>query len=103
MNPEASETWYNGIDEDCDGNDDDQDGDSFNVDDDCDDTDAESYPDDGFLDEDCGEPNLDTGGLTGLDGAFSGGALGGCGDGTKGAAGLLGGLLLLLGIRRREA
>jgi hypothetical protein len=102
VNPDAGETWYDGADQDCDGNDDDQDGDGFSVDEDCDDTDPESFPGNGVLDEDCGEPNVDTGGLSGIDGAYSGGALGGCGDGTKGAAGLLGGLLLLLGLRRRE-
>ncbi|MEZ4322610.1 MAG: MopE-related protein [Myxococcota bacterium] len=38
--PGAFEVWYNGIDEDCDGQDDDQDGDGFGVMSDCDDLDA---------------------------------------------------------------
>jgi MYXO-CTERM domain-containing protein len=40
VNPGATEIWYDGIDQDCDGNDDDQDGDGFAEADDCDDTDA---------------------------------------------------------------
>ena len=101
VNPDAGETWYDGADQDCDGNDDDQDLDGFRVDEDCDDTDPESYPGNGALDEDCGEVSGDTGGQ-GLDGRYAGGAQGACGDGNKGAVGLLGGLLLALGLRRRR-
>jgi len=49
VNPGAAELWYDGVDQDCDGNDDDQDGDAHAWDgvaggDDCDDTDATVYP-----------------------------------------------------------
>ncbi|MFH1469263.1 MAG: putative metal-binding motif-containing protein, partial [Pseudomonadota bacterium] len=56
--PGAAETWYDGIDQDCDGNDDDQDGDGFRLADDCDDEDPAVNPDatevwyDG-VDQDC--------------------------------------------------
>ena len=42
INPSATETWYDGVDQDCDGRDDDQDGDSLLLADDCNDTDATS-------------------------------------------------------------
>ncbi len=45
VHPGATETWYDGVDQDCDGNDTDQDGDGFEVGDDCDDTRTEVYPD----------------------------------------------------------
>ena len=48
VSPEGEETWYDGVDQDCDGNDDDQDEDGYGVDDDCDDTDPEVW-----LEEDC--------------------------------------------------
>jgi MYXO-CTERM domain-containing protein len=58
INPGADEIWYDGIDQNCDGNDEDQDGDGFIQDEDCDDTDASIAPGDcadvldpGFLDE----------------------------------------------------
>ncbi|MDP2317420.1 MAG: MopE-related protein [Pseudomonadota bacterium] len=45
VNPGEAENWYDGIDQDCDGNDTDQDLDGFVVGDDCDDTDADVSPD----------------------------------------------------------
>jgi len=42
--PGAEETWYDGVDQDCDGNDDDADGDGHPVDQDCDDHDPEVFP-----------------------------------------------------------
>ena len=42
QNPGLSETWYDGVDQNCDGNDNDQDGDTTPLSDDCDDTDASS-------------------------------------------------------------
>jgi len=61
VNPGESETWYDGTDQDCDGNDGDQDGDGFDaieVDgEDCDDTDDTVYPsaEDGAGDDAIGE------------------------------------------------
>ncbi len=57
VNTDAEEIWYDGIDQDCDGNDDDQDGDGYSLADDCDDEDASIHPGaaedcDGF-DDDC--------------------------------------------------
>ena len=58
VNPDAEETWYDGIDQDCDGNDDDQDGDGTDLARDCDDEDSTRHPgaldipDDG-IDQDC--------------------------------------------------
>ena len=45
INPGAGEIWYDGVDQDCDGADDDQDGDGFLVAEDCDDTDTSVNPD----------------------------------------------------------
>jgi len=54
INPDASETWYDGTDQDCDANDCDADGDGYDADpaavgycenDDCDDTDPARFPD----------------------------------------------------------
>ncbi len=43
--PGGTEIWYDGIDQDCDGNDSDQDLDGYGVPDDCDDTDPAVHPD----------------------------------------------------------
>ena len=46
VNPAAAEVWYDGVDQNCDGaNDNDQDGDTVEVDSDCDDTNAAINPD----------------------------------------------------------
>ncbi len=73
----ATETWYDGVDQDCDGNDDDQDLDGFSLAEDCDDTAPSVFPGaeevwyDG-VDQDCdgndddqdqdGTPSVDAGG-----------------------------------------
>jgi uncharacterized protein (TIGR03382 family) len=44
VNPSAEEVWYDGVDQDCDGNDADQDGDGWDAPTDCDDTDAAVFP-----------------------------------------------------------
>ena len=56
--PGATEVWYDGADQDCDGNDDDQDVDGYAQAVDCDDTDATIHPDAGEIpgdgvDQDC--------------------------------------------------
>jgi hypothetical protein len=58
VNPDAAEVWYDDVDQNCDGNDDDQDGDTFDLGDDCDDEDAAVNPDatevcNNGVDDDC--------------------------------------------------
>ena len=56
VNTSADELWYDGIDQDCDGNDDDQDEDGVPVDEDCDDEDPEFGGDEVWydgIDQDC--------------------------------------------------
>ncbi len=101
--PGAPDTWYDGVDSDCAGDDDhDQDGDGVPVDADCDDTDASrSAP------EDCAP--TDSGDADG--GAEDGGTdetgaseqpSGGCSVAAGGATGLLALLPALAGLRRRR-
>jgi MYXO-CTERM domain-containing protein len=126
VNPGATETWYDGIDQDCADDDDyDQDGDGVGVDSDCDDEDATvSAPEDckggddsggtdsggdGGTDSDGGTDG--DGGSTGDDGSDTGdtgdgSAKAGCACSTGNAGGgvfaLLGGFLVLA-LRRRRA
>jgi MYXO-CTERM domain-containing protein len=44
VRPDAAEAWYDDVDQDCDGNDDDQDRDGFPADTDCDDRAAATFP-----------------------------------------------------------
>ncbi|RME23356.1 MAG: hypothetical protein D6798_13685 [Deltaproteobacteria bacterium] len=72
IGPSSPEVWYDGVDQDCDGNDDDADRDGYPVDEDCDDHDGQVHPGhadgpDG-VDEDCD-------GIADEDGAESGTAL----------------------------
>ena len=59
VNPGAEEVWYDGVDQDCDGRDDDQDLDGYELAEDCDDTDPAVYPGAtetryDHVDQDCG-------------------------------------------------
>jgi hypothetical protein len=51
--PQAPETWYDGIDQNCDGIDDDRDQDGYPNAEDCDDTDSTVFPGSGDFDENC--------------------------------------------------
>ncbi|MCB9674797.1 MAG: putative metal-binding motif-containing protein [Alphaproteobacteria bacterium] len=44
VNPGATEVWYDGVDQDCDGSDDDRDGDGYPASTDCDDTEPAVHP-----------------------------------------------------------
>ena len=58
INPAATEAWYDGVDQDCDGRDRDPDADGFDQDEDCDDSDSAVHPGatevcDNGVDDDC--------------------------------------------------
>ncbi len=73
VRPDAPEVWYDGLDQNCDGRDDDQDSDGYGVASDCDDLDASAFPgatevDLDGIDQDCdgwdGGADSDGDGLT---------------------------------------
>ncbi len=74
VHPGAEETWYDGIDQDCDGADDDQDADGYALANDCDDTDATVYPGAGEVPQDGVDQDCD-----GRDASGGGGGGGGGG------------------------
>jgi len=97
VNPGRDEVWYDGVDQDCDGVDDDQDGDGVPAGDDCDDTDATV--------QECPDAPVEEEPADGEDSGKDGG--GGTGD-SKGCSVIgtpsvgLAGLLVALGIGRRR-
>ena len=109
VNPNAIEI-YNGVDDDCDGNDSDQDEDGYDVDTDCDDTDPEAFPGSEDWTEDCepvGEETGDTAdtGDSEVDGGGDGEKDGGCGCTSLDLSGSSAWSLLLAGavlLRRRR-
>ena len=96
ISPGAEETWYDGIDQDCDGNDDDQDADGVAEAVDCDDTDPALLTDCDTAAPDSDPP--DDEGDTGDDGDEKDP---GCGCVTGGSPAGAVGLLLALAVTRR--
>jgi len=121
VHPGAKETWYDGVDSDCAGDDDfDQDGDGWQVDEDCDDTDPDAWPGAEGWSEDCEPTGTDSGdtglpqdsdvpadsarlsGDSGYGEGYKGGAGCGCAAARAAVAPLLLVLLGLVGLRRRR-
>ncbi len=104
MNPEAEELWYDGVDQDCDGRDDDRDQDGFGVEEDCDDEDATVFPGARGWDAECNWTVEDDGSRTAPDAVQPLRAEGcSCDAGGAGRVGWLAGVGLgLLGLARRR-
>ncbi len=107
INPSAAEIWYDGVDQDCDERDDDQDGDGVGVAEDCDDMDPsviECPEEDGGGSDGGGS---DGGGSDGGDATEPEDKDEGCGCASSGAAsgraGVMVGVLALLGLVRRRS
>ncbi len=101
--PGAPESWYDGVDQDCDGNDDDQDGDGAPSADDCDDTDPAVVTCDTATDTDTDTDDTDAGAEGDTGGKTEPSACGCASTGTPVTSAALLGLLALTVTRRRRA